>query len=58
MRQILWRLIWVLVAGSLGACSSTHRASVNDYAKPYPAARVPMDAPRATGSLAGTRAAV
>jgi membrane-bound lytic murein transglycosylase A len=54
MRQILWRLIWVLIAGGLGACSSTHRASVNDYAKPYPAARVSADTPRASGSLAGT----
>ena len=53
MRQILWRLTWALIVGSLVACSTPRRAPVNDYARSYPAARVPADAPRASGTLAG-----
>lgn len=43
-----------LLVATLVGCGSTRRASVSDYGRPYPAARVPADAPRASGSLAGT----
>jgi membrane-bound lytic murein transglycosylase A len=42
-----------LVAVLVG-CGTTRRASVSDQSRPYPAARTPADAPRASGSLAGT----
>ncbi len=43
-----------LLVATLVGCGSTRRAPVSDYGRPYPAARVPADAPRASGSLAGT----
>ncbi|PUE57007.1 transglycosylase [Limnohabitans sp. Rim8] len=55
MRQILWRLTWALIVGSLVACGTTRHAPVSDYGRTPPsAARTPADAPRTTGSLAGT----
>jgi membrane-bound lytic murein transglycosylase A len=42
-----------LVAVLVG-CGTTRRASVSDQGRPYPAARTPADAPRTSGSLAGT----
>jgi len=36
------------------ACGTPRRAPVSDYARPSPATRVPADAPRASGTLAGT----
>ena len=53
MRLILWRLTWALIVGSLAACSTPRHAPVGDTVRPPPAARVPADAPRATGALAG-----
>ncbi|WP_405023514.1 murein transglycosylase A [Limnohabitans sp.] len=54
MRQILWRLMWFFIVGSLMACGTPRRAPVNDYGRPYPAAaRPPAEAPRASGALAG-----
>ena len=44
----------VLAIATLVGCGSTRRAPVSDYGRPYPAARAPADAPRASGSLAGT----
>jgi membrane-bound lytic murein transglycosylase A len=46
-------VVTTLIAALVG-CGSTRRAPVNDYGRPYPAARAPTDAPRASGSLAGT----
>ena len=46
-------MVWVAIATLVG-CGSTHRAPVSDYGRPYPAARAPADAPRASGGLAGT----
>jgi membrane-bound lytic murein transglycosylase A len=58
MRQMLARWIQALVAitlvVTLVGCGSTRRAPINDYGRPYPAVRVPADAPRTSGSLAGT----
>ncbi len=58
MKHMLTRWIQALVVITLTAvlvgCGSTRRAPVNDYGRPYPAARVPSEAPRASGSLAGT----
>ncbi len=58
MRHMAARWIQALVAITLTAtlvgCGSTRRAPVSDFGRPYPAARVPADAPRASGSLAGT----
>jgi membrane-bound lytic murein transglycosylase A len=60
MRQMVVRWLQALVAITLVAilvgCGSTRRAPINDYGRPYPAARTPADAPRASGSgsLAGT----
>ena len=53
MRPILWRLTWALIVGSLAACSTPRHAPVGETPRPPPAARVPGDAPRATGALAG-----
>ncbi|WP_310611014.1 MltA domain-containing protein [Limnohabitans sp.] len=53
MRQILWRLMWALIVGSLVACGTTRRAPVRDDVYPSPAVRVPAEAPRASGALAG-----
>ena len=44
----------VMAIATLVGCGSTRRAPVSDYGRPYPAARVPAEAPRASGSLAGT----
>ena len=58
MRHMAARWIQALVAITLTAtlvgCGSSRRAPVSDFGRPYPAARVPADAPRASGSLAGT----
>jgi len=58
MRYMAARWIQALVAitliATLVGCGSTRRAPVSDFGRPYPAARVPADAPRASGSLAGT----
>jgi membrane-bound lytic murein transglycosylase A len=58
MRQMQARWIQALVAIALATtlvgCGSIRHAPVNDYGRPYPAARTPADAPRASGSLAGT----
>ncbi len=58
MRQMQARWTQALVAIALVAtlvgCGSIRHAPVNDYGRPYPAARTPADAPRASGSLAGT----
>ena len=54
MKDILWRTTWALIVGSLVACGTPRRAPVSDYARPSPATRVPADAPRASGTLAGT----
>jgi membrane-bound lytic murein transglycosylase A len=57
MRQMATRWMQALVAlmlvATLVGCGSTRRAPVNDYGHSYPASRVPSDAPRASGSLAG-----
>ncbi|WP_310628110.1 MltA domain-containing protein [Limnohabitans sp.] len=53
MRQILWRLMWALIVGSLVACGTTRRAPARDDVYPSPAVRVPAEAPRASGALAG-----
>ena len=57
MKQLLWRVVWALIVGSLVACGSgpSRRAPVDDYARPAPSApaRPAADAPRATGTLAG-----
>ena len=58
MRQMQARWIQALVAIALATtlvgCGSIRHAPVNDYGRPSPAARTPADAPRASGSLAGT----
>jgi membrane-bound lytic murein transglycosylase A len=54
MRQILWRLTWALIVGSLVACGTPRHAPVTDYGRSAPAARAPAETPRASGSLAGT----
>jgi membrane-bound lytic murein transglycosylase A len=46
-------IVTSLVAVLVG-CGTTRRAPISDQARPYPAARAPADAPRASGSLAGT----
>ncbi len=47
-------LVVIMLITALSGCGSTRRAPVNDYGRPHPAARAPSDAPRASGSLAGT----
>jgi membrane-bound lytic murein transglycosylase A len=47
-------LVVITLTAVLVGCGSTRRAPVNDYGRPYPAARAPSEAPRASGSLAGT----
>jgi membrane-bound lytic murein transglycosylase A len=47
-------LIVTSVVAVLVGCGTTRRAPVSEQARPYPAARAPADAPRASGSLAGT----
>jgi membrane-bound lytic murein transglycosylase A len=58
MKQMVARRLQALVAITLVAtlvgCGTTRRAPISDTPRPYPAARVPADAPRASGSLAGT----
>ena len=58
MKQMVARWLQALVAITLVAtlvgCGTTRRAPISDTSRPYPAARVPADAPRASGSLAGT----
>jgi membrane-bound lytic murein transglycosylase A len=58
MKQMVARWLQALVAITLVAtlvgCGTTRRAPITDTPRPYPAARVPADAPRASGSLAGT----
>ena len=56
MKRLWGRLVGVVIAAGLVACSTPRRAPVNDYARPapVPAARAPAEAPRATGALAGT----
>jgi membrane-bound lytic murein transglycosylase A len=58
MKQMAARWLQALVAITLVAtlvgCGTTRRAPLSDTPRPYPAARVPADAPRASGSLAGT----
>ena len=58
MMDILVRWTRALVVTSLVAvlvgCGATRRAPISDPGRPYPAARAPADAPRASGSLAGT----
>jgi membrane-bound lytic murein transglycosylase A len=46
-------IVTILVAVLVG-CGTTRRAPIADQARPYSAARPPADAPRASGSLAGT----
>ena len=53
MRQILWRLTWALIVGSLAACGTSHRAPLHDSGRPYPVARPSAETPRASGALAG-----
>ncbi len=43
-----------LIVGSLVACGTTRRASVDDVVRPAPVTQVQTDVPRASGSLAGT----
>ena len=52
MRQILWRLTWALIVGSLAACGTSHRAPLHDSGRPYPVARPSAETPRASGALA------
>ena len=47
-------LITLGMVAVLVGCGTTRRAPVSEQVRPYPAARAPADAPRATGSLAGT----
>ena len=47
-------LVVTSVVAVLVGCGTTRRASVSDQGRPYPAARTPADAPRTSGSLAGT----
>ena len=54
MTQILWRMTLALIVGSLVACGTTRRASVDDVVRPAPVTQVQTDVPRASGSLAGT----
>ena len=58
MKQMVARWLQALVAiilvATLVGCGTTRRAPISDTPRPYPAARVPADAPRASGSLAGT----
>ena len=58
MRQMVVRWVRALIAICLVAvlvgCSTTRRAPVSDQGRPSQAARLPSDAPRASGSLAGT----
>ena len=44
----------ITLAALLVGCGTTRRAPISDTPRPYPAARVPAEAPRASGSLAGT----
>ncbi len=57
MKQLLWRVVWALIVGSLVACGSgpSRRAPVDDYARPAPSApaRPAAELPRASGALAG-----
>jgi membrane-bound lytic murein transglycosylase A len=53
MRHILWYLTWSLIVGSLVACSTPRQLPISDGARPS-VARPVADAPRATGTLAGT----
>jgi membrane-bound lytic murein transglycosylase A len=56
MMHLLWRLTWALVVTTLVACSTPRYAPVSDYGRPPPApvARPAAEAPRTSGSLAGT----
>ena len=47
-------LVVTSVVAVLVGCGTTRRAPVIEQTRPYPAARAPTDAPRASGSLAGT----
>jgi len=47
-------LVVTSVVAVLVGCGTTRRAPVIEQTRPYPAARSPTDAPRASGSLAGT----
>jgi len=47
-------LVVTSVVVVLVGCGTTRRAPVIEQTRPFPAARAPTDAPRATGSLAGT----
>ena len=47
-------LVAISVVAVLVGCGTTRRAPVIEQTRPYPAARAPTDAPRASGSLAGT----
>ena len=54
MMHMVSRWLWMLIAASLVACGTSRRPSVSEHGRPYPAARAPADAPRTTGSMAGT----
>ncbi len=46
-------MTWALIVGSLVACGTAQRAPVNDVARAHSNTRMPTDAPRASGTLAG-----
>ena len=54
MARLLQALVAITLIATLVGCGTTRRAPISDTPRPYPAARVPAEAPRASGSLAGT----
>ena len=54
MTTLLWRLMGIALAASLVACGTPRRAVVTDVGQSPVPVRVPTEAPRASGGLAGT----